>query len=163
TGFFNHIARAADGDLDPTFGNGGKVITDISGVDNLNDIALQPDGKIVAAGAYHLSNGNAHIAHARYNSDGSLDTTFGTNGKVLTTISTFGDAAYAVVVQPDGKIVVTGTVVLPSGGDWAFLTVRYNPNGTLDSGFGMNGAVITNIGNVDDRAEAIALQPDGKI
>ena len=161
-GLFGQAVRAADGDLDPSFGSGGKVITDINGVDNLNEIALQPDGKIVAAGSYRLTNGVAHIALARYNADGSLDTTFGTGGKVTTTISTFGDAAYAVVVQPDGKIIITGTVLLPTG-DRAFLTVRYNANGTLDNTFGTNGSVITNIGNDDDRSEAIALQPDGKI
>jgi uncharacterized delta-60 repeat protein len=162
-GAFVQSAWAADGDLDPTFGNGGKVITDINGVDRLNKIALQPDGKIVAAGAYRLTNGVSHIALTRYSADGALDTSFGTGGKVLTTVSSFGDAVYAVAIQTDGKILVAGTVLLPAGGDTAFLILRYNATGTLDQTFGTSGVVTTNIGDVDDRAEAIALQPDGKI
>jgi uncharacterized delta-60 repeat protein len=162
-GAFVQSVRSADGDLDPAFGSGGKVITDINGVDRLNKIALQADGKIIAVGAYRLTNGVSHIALARYNSDGTLDTSFGANGKVLTTVSTFGDAVYAVAIQTDGKIIAAGTVLLPAGGDTAFLILRYNANGTLDQTFGTGGVVTTNIGNVDDSAEAIALQTDGKI
>lgn len=161
---FVQAARAADGELDPTFGSGGKVLTDLSGgVDSLNEIALQPDGKIVAAGFYRLSNGNAHIELARYNSDGSLDSTFGTGGKVTTIVSTFGETANDVVIQPDGKIVIVGSVKTPVSGDPAFLAIRYNSNGSLDKSFGSGGIVITNIGDNADRAETLVLQPDGKI
>jgi uncharacterized delta-60 repeat protein len=158
------FSRAADGDLDQTFGNGGKVLSDLSGgFDHLSQIALQADGKIVAAGDFRLSNGNPHIELARYNSNGTLDASFGTNGRVTTTVSTFGEVANGVAIQPDGKIVIVGSVASPGAGDTSFLTVRYNANGSLDAGFGAGGVVITNIGDVSDTANAVALQTDGKI
>jgi uncharacterized delta-60 repeat protein len=157
-------ARAADGDLDPTFGNGGKVLTDLSGgIDNLSKIALQSDGKIVAVGDYRLTNGNSHIQLARYNSNGTLDTAFGTGGRVTTTVSNFGDFADDVIIQPDGKIIVAGSVTSPGVVDSSFLLLRYNSNGTLDTTFGTGGIVITNIGDYLDGVTAIALQGDGKI
>jgi uncharacterized delta-60 repeat protein len=160
---FGQAARA-DGELDPAFGSGGKVLTDLSGgVDNLSEIALQADGKIVAAGNYRLTNGNSHIELARYNSDGTLDLTFGTGGKVMTTVSNFGDFADDVVIQPDGKIIVAGSVTSPGVVDTSFLLVRYNPNGSLDATFGAGGIVTTNIADNRDAATAVALQPDGKI
>jgi uncharacterized delta-60 repeat protein len=156
--------HAADGDLDPTFGNGGKVLTDLSGgVDNLSKIALQPDGKIVAVGNYRLTNGNSHIQLARYNSNGTLDSTFGTGGRVTTIVSNFGDFASDVAIQPDGKLIICGSVTVPVGSDTSFLLVRYNSNGTLDTGFGSGGIVTTNIGTYYDSAGSIALQSDGKI
>jgi uncharacterized delta-60 repeat protein len=156
--------RAADGDLDFTFGNAGKVLTDLSGgVDNLSEIALQPDGKIVAAGNYRLTNGNSHIELARYNPDGTPDLTFGTGGKVATTVSNFGDSANAVVIQPDGRIIVAGSVTSPGVVDTSFLLVRYNANGSLDASFGAGGIVTTDIADNRDTASAVAVQPDGKI
>jgi uncharacterized delta-60 repeat protein len=148
-----------DGSLDATFGTGGKVITDFinNGSDEAHVLALQPDGKIVAAG--HVAWG-FDFALARYNPDGSLDVSFGNGGKVITS-----DAGYdwfsAVALQPDGKIVVAGW----SGGGFYsadFVLARYNFDGTLDAGFGSGGKVTTDLGG-DDRASAMALQPDGKI
>lgn len=158
------VARASDGDLDPAFGTGGKVLTDLSGgIDNLSKITLQPDGKLVAVGNYRLTNGNSHIELARYNSDGTLDLTFGTGGKVMTIVSNFGDVADDVIIQPDGKIIVCGSVTLPGVSDSSFLLLRYNSNGTLDTSFGSGGIVTTNIGTYRDSAGSIALQSDGKI
>ncbi|HEY0428294.1 MAG TPA: FG-GAP-like repeat-containing protein [Pyrinomonadaceae bacterium] len=161
---FGQIVRAADGDLDPAFGNGGKVLSDLSGgIDNLSKIALQPDGKILAVGNYRLSNGNSHIELARYNANGTLDTTFGTGGRVTTIISNSGDFADDVIVQPDNKILVGGSVSSPGVVDSSFLLVRYNPDGTLDTTFGTGGLTTTNIGDYLDGITAIALQADGKI
>jgi uncharacterized delta-60 repeat protein len=153
---------AADGDLDTTFGNGGRVITDVSGNDNLTDIALAPDGKIVAVGLTFAGTSSPRIAVVRYNSNGTLDTTFGTGGKVITQIS-FGAVANAVVVQPDGKVLVGGHVYVPSSVDTSFVLLRYNTDGSLDASFGSGGIVTTNIGDDRDSMTALALRADGRI
>ena len=154
--------RAADGDLDPTFGTGGKVVTDFNNsVDILNDLVLQPDGKVIAVGSTR-SGSSPHIALVRYNQNGTLDTSFGTGGKVITQIST-SDVADAVAVQPDGKIVIGGSTNLPSSVDSSFALARYNPNGTLDATFGNGGVVLTNIGDNLDGITALAIRLDGKI
>jgi uncharacterized delta-60 repeat protein len=131
-------------------------------------VQVQSDGKIVAAG---LAFGE--FALARYNPNGTLDTTFGTGGKVLTGFpkSTPGDGlAAALALQPDGKIVVAGQVFIPArptGQDY-FGVARYNANGTLDTTFGPNhnGEVTVLLGsyaNGGTDVQSIALQPDGKI
>ncbi len=142
-----------DGSLDPSFGNGGKVTTDFGGDDAAFAVALQADGKIVVAG---FSFGQ--VALARYNSDGTLDPSFGSGGKVTTSFGDCDGSAYALSLQPDGKIIVAGV----SCAD--FLLVRYNPDGSLDSGFGSRGKVTTNFGALYLAvARALALQADGKI
>lgn len=148
-------AYAAAGDLDPSFDSDGKVVTNSFGSsDEANAVALQPDGKIVVVG----ENGTDFLV-ARYNTDGSLDFSFGTGGKVT---ADFGaeDTAYAIAIQPDGKILVIGSTANGSSGDFAL--VRYNPNGSLDSSFGGNGKLITDFGGLD-AAFAVVLQPDGKL
>ncbi len=148
-------AYAAAGDLDPSFGSGGKVVTNFFGSsDEANAVALQADGKIVVVG----ENGTDFLV-ARYNTDGSLDSSFGTGGKITTD---FGaeDTAQAVAIQPDGKIIVVGHIVNGSISDFAL--ARYNPNGSLDTGFGGGGKLITDFGGYD-AVFAVALQPDGKL
>jgi uncharacterized delta-60 repeat protein len=114
---------AAAGSLDTTFGTGGKVTTAIgSGDDFARAVAIQSDGKIVAVGVsttdiYSIS------AIARYNTDGSLDTTFDSDGKVTTAIGSSSDSAYAVVIQSDGKIVAGGGS--NNGSNYDFAIVRY--------------------------------------
>jgi uncharacterized delta-60 repeat protein len=151
---------AAPGDLDPHFGTGGIVITDVSPSNNDNALAavLQPDGKIVAAGT---SFNGGDFAVVRYNPNGTLDTGFGTGGKVSTPVGSGSDFGNAVALQPDGKIVVAGQAMGSTNLDVA--VVRYLPNGLLDSGFGSGGQVITPIGTSDDVANSVAIQPDGKI
>lgn len=140
-----------NGSLDTTFGGGGTVRTDLGGQDSASAIALETNGKIVAAGS------SSGFALVRYNSNGSLDTTFGTGGKVTTDFSAF-DGASAFALQTDGKIVVAGF----SSSDFAL--ARYNTNGSLDTTFGTGGKVITDINNgSSDLASAIAVQLDGKI
>jgi uncharacterized delta-60 repeat protein len=156
---------AAPGDLDPTFGNGGIVITRGFNGNNPNYLshalamAIQPDGKIVVVGE-----GNDgpftfvawDFAVVRYNTDGSLDSSFGSNGRVVTHLSDNYDGAMAVAIQPDGKIVVAGRC---DRTDSNSAVVRYNPNGSLDASFNSTGLVITS-GIV---VSSVAIQADGKI
>jgi len=155
-------AQAADGDLDPTFGSGGKVLTDFgSPGDVAFAVASQADGKVVAAGISDAA-GSFDFALARYNPDGSLDASFGSGGKVLTDFgSQVWDIVSAVAIQPDGKIVAAGVSRAANGYDWDIALVRYNPDGSLDASFGAGGKVRT--GLLGGFANAVALQPDGRI
>ncbi|MBS0314262.1 MAG: hypothetical protein JSS05_08750 [Proteobacteria bacterium] len=150
-----------NGALDTDFGSGGTVISPFDSSDGLAwAIALQPDGKIVVAGAcYNSTNGDFCLA--RYQASGALDTGFGSGGKVISPIGSGHDAAYAVALQPDGKIVLAGGC--RNGSGYVFCLARYQVNGALDTSFGSDGKVINPNGSDDDRAWAIALQPDGKI
>ncbi len=153
-------AQATPGALDTSFGTGGKVTTAIgSSDDDANGVVLQPDGKIVAAGSSYGTNDD--FALARYNADGSLDAGFGTGGKVTTAIGSSTDEAFALALQADGKIVAAGYSYNGANADFAL--ARYNPDGLLDPGFGAGGKVTTAIGSSGDVANAVALQPDGKI
>ena len=156
-------SNAAPGDLDTAgFGSGlGKVMTPIgSNNDVANAVALQPDGKIVVAG--NCYNGvNEDFCLARYLPSGALDTSFNTTGKLMTPIGSIGDIAYALALQPDGKIVVAG--YCSNDGNNDFCLARYLPSGALDTSFNATGTVITPIGSSYDYANALALQPDGKI
>jgi uncharacterized delta-60 repeat protein len=153
-------AWAADGDLDPAFGNGGKVVTDFNNsTDWLSRIALQPDGKIVAIGDTHPSHKGAL---ARYNPDGTLDATFGNGGKVIT-VANVRESATGLLILPEGKIMISGSIDLPSSSNTSFALLRYNSDGSADSTFGNGGIVTTDVGPNDDQAYAIALQSDGKI
>jgi uncharacterized delta-60 repeat protein len=168
-------ALAAGGDLDPSFGDRGLVTTTefYEGLGSAGAIALQPDGKIVVAG-YLWSDPEMEFAVARFDVDGGLDPTFAGDGTASTIFSTGEDCyeeARSVLVQSDGKIVAVGV----SSCKWSepdreasglFLLARYNVDGTPDGTFGENGTVMTSFGDPADcsaRAEAAALQPDGKI
>jgi len=149
-----------NGTLDTTFGTGGKVKTTFADIDYVAALALQSDGKIVAAGMT-IVNFSPMFAVARYNSNGTLDPTFGTGGKVTTS---FGGPtqAFAAAVQADGKIVVAGYAHLTNG--WRFALARYNSNGTLDSTFGSGGKKTTAFGSpTTAQVNSITIQPDGKI
>jgi uncharacterized delta-60 repeat protein len=159
-------AQAAAGDLDPTFGTGGQVTTDFSrSTDIANAVALQPDGKLVVVGQTYKNNDytGEDFAVARYNTDGTLDTTFGVNGKVRTDFPGLAAVASSVLVQPDGKILVAGGAfpLFTFLGD--FELVRYNPNGSPDTSFGNGGIVTTSFPGQGSYAFALALQSDGKI
>lgn len=158
TNDFALVRYNSDGSLDNTFGIGGIVITDIdsTSLDVGNSVVIQPDGKIVVAGTSNIA--SEDIAIVRYNSNGSLDTTFGFGGIVTTDLST-NDRGNSVALQSDGKIVVTGATYITSNFD--FITLRYNNNGTLDSTFGIGGIVTTNFDN--DIGHSVVIQSDGKI
>ena len=100
--------HAAPGDLDATFGSGGKVMTDFGDNEIANAIAIQPDGKIVVAGEATYA---GRFALARYNPNGSLDSSFGNGGKLIS----ISGSINAVTVQPDGKILVAGIIVVSPG------------------------------------------------
>jgi uncharacterized delta-60 repeat protein len=149
-----------DGQLDTNFNGTGKLTTSIGGNDGANALALQPDGKLVAAGTSH--NGSDYdFALARYNPDGSLDTTLNGSGKVTTAIGSGEDYANSLVLQPNGKLVAAGTS--HNGSDNDFALVRYNPDGSLDTTLNGSGKVTTAIGSGSDFAESLVLQPDGKL
>ncbi len=156
---------AAPGNLDLTFGNGGKVVTPI-GSDNDYSFgaSIQSDGKIVLAG--ETFNGtNRDFALARYNTNGSLDTAFGSGGKVVTPIGSGDESAGDLAIQSDGKIIVAG-YSYNANSLIDFALVRYNTDGSLDNSFGIGGKVVTSFGSVGSDlviAHAIAIQSDGKI
>jgi len=151
-------AFAQPGDLDQAFSGDGKAITDFTAKDDfIWDIAIQADGKVVAAGG--AANGK-HFALARYRTNGTLDPTFGGDGMVVTKMTDGTDFLTAVAIQDDQKIVAAGEVG-GSGGRYGL--TRYLPNGRLDDTFGGDGRVMTNLSPGLDRAWGIAIQTDGKI
>lgn len=165
-----HFAQAANGDLDTTFGspNGWVQTLGFSSDDGYDEYAeavtVQPDGKIVVAGRYWIGTDWDSFV-LRLNANGTLDTSFGTGGKVTFSVSA-GENCYdypqAVAVQPDGKIVVAGSAFMDATRHYDVFAARINPNGTFDTSFGSTGLIVFATTNLD-AAEAIALQPDGKI
>ncbi len=152
-----------DGSLDTSFGVGGKVTTDLTAdQDQIKAIAIQPDGKIVAVGPVKNGSRLHDFAVARYNSNGTLDLSFGINGWVATDFFGGQDFAYAVVLQADGKIVVAGAADIVKD-QAAFAVARYTAGGNLDITFSEDGRLVTDFGTGGDYAYAVCLQPDGKV
>ena len=149
---------AAPGDLDPSFGVGGKVVLPFGDKPFGRGVAIQPDGRIVVAG----SGGDpARFAVSRLLPDGALDPSFGAGGTVTTALGDFAEAR-AVAVQPDGKIVAVGAAKGAANGDFAF--VRYRADGTPDPGFGGgDGIVVLPVGADHDEASAVSIGADGRI
>ncbi len=151
---------AADGELDTTFDTDGAAVYDGGNFDEGNAVAIQADGKIVVAG-YRHNGTNWDIVVLRYNSDGTPDTTFDTNGAAIYAgAGNLNDEGNAVVIQADGKIVVAGYSWIGTGYD--IVVLRYNSDGTPDTTFDTNGAAIYDSGNFD-LGYAVAIQADGKI
>jgi uncharacterized delta-60 repeat protein len=151
----------SDGTLDKTFGSSGKVIQPIGSYDDYGySLAIQPDGKILFGG--YCDNGiNNDFCIARFNSNGTLDNSFGFSGKVIQPIGTWDDEGYSLAIQPDGKILLGGSC--DNGRNNDFCIARFNANGTLDTSFGTGGKIIQPIGSFDDYGYSLAIQPDGKI
>jgi uncharacterized delta-60 repeat protein len=163
---FALVRYLSNGTIDTTFGSGGKVRTDFGGsnIDMALAAALQPDGKIVAAGTNTDATGSrVTFAVARYNSNGTLDRTFDSTGRASVDFGSFGQAAEEVLIQSDGKIVTVGFPSGEEGSDSDFLLARLNTNGSLDTSFGVGGKVRTSFGNLNGGANAAVLQADGKI
>ncbi len=156
-----------DGTLDGSFGSGGRVRTDLGGLDIAHALALQADGRLVVAG----STSNAMVpgdygdfAVVRYAPDGSPDPTFGAAGVVITNLGAY-DVALAVLVQPDGKLVVAGEG--GKAGDPTFVLARYGADGSLDGSFGSGGLVAVDFPDgatrLVERQPTALLQADGKV
>lgn len=148
--------------LDPSFNFNGKVINQSANEEIANAVAVQSDGKIVVAGSVSKTATFSRFILLRYNTDGSIDTNFGIDGRVETTISGTEDVINSILIQSDGKIVVGGT----SWSDdtrYDYVIARYNSNGTLDNTFGNNGVVVFDVNGDDEKVNSIAIQDDGKI
>jgi uncharacterized delta-60 repeat protein len=149
-----------NGTIDTSFGTGGRVLTSIKYFAGAHAVAIQGDGKIVVAGdSFAKLNSTANIALVRYNTDGSLDTSFGAAGVVVTSVPGAPSDAYAISIQTDQKIVVGGWAQ-PSS--YEFAVVRYNTDGSLDSSFGTGGIVTTPVGSYAS-GEGLAIGGDGTI
>jgi uncharacterized delta-60 repeat protein len=155
------IARLnPDGSLDNGFATGGKLVLQIGGqACAAAGTLVQPDGKTVVAGYAYVST-NESFCVLRLMTNGVLDSSFGSNGIATTTFGTTNAEPSAIVLQPDGKLVVTGSLLGPNTD---FAAARYNLNGSLDTSFGINGKVATAVGAGNDQNTAAALQSDGKI
>lgn len=145
----------SDGSLDTTFSGDGRQTTDFGADDYGFAVALQSDGKIVVAGS-----SGTNFALLRYNSNGNLDTSFDSDGRVTTDLGGI-DIGYALVLQSDGRILVAGGSEV--AGDEDFAIVRYLSNGSLDSSFDGDGVRTIGYSTGRDRAYALALQSDGRI
>jgi|SRR5581483_4117202 len=170
-----------NGTLEPGFGNGGRVVTDFrapgAGASSPGEssecspascsgnsaqafaVALQPDGKVVAAGGV-VTDGFGGFAVARYLPNGELDPGFGDGGKAVTSTGSVDARAFALAIQPDGKLVVGGYTLRAS---FDFALVRYLPDGRLDPSFGDGGIVVTDFFDGMDQIRAVAIQPNGKV
>ncbi|MCI5179218.1 MAG: hypothetical protein D3911_07835 [Candidatus Electrothrix sp. AW3_4] len=150
----------ADGSLDSEFNIDGMVSTAVgSNDDEVFALALQQDNKILAAG-YSSTNGNRDFALARYNSDGSLDRDFGLEGLVVTAVSDSDDEITGIVVQDDGKILLTGTALGNEGR--VVVLSRYQQDGSPDTTFADEGFMLSAVGT-DARAESLLLTDEGGI
>jgi uncharacterized delta-60 repeat protein len=157
-------AMAAPGALDTAFNGTGAVTTGIIKVDQAYDVAIDSSDRVVLGG-FTFNGSNRDLSLVRYSSDGSLDSSFSSDGKVNTDVGGLGgdDQIDAITLQSNGKIVVAGSTV-PPGGNADFLVARYNADGTLDSGFGGGtGYVTTDVASGADVANGVAIDSGGNI
>jgi uncharacterized delta-60 repeat protein len=156
-------AATAPGSLDTSFGQGGSATVALGSNTAAVAVAVQPDGKIVTAGASTISGRNVIVA-VRMLPSGALDPSFGVNG--ITTVSinggAFDDSGAALALEPDGKIVIAGGGRTAPLGPIGFAAVRLLPDGTPDPNFGQGGSATVAIGTTAI-AQAVVVQPDGKI
>lgn len=162
---FAETFLSAPGDLDTSFGTGGKVTTPSnSSVSFKNAVAVQPDGKIVVVAIYQTTTAsNDDFFVVRYNANGTLDTTFDGDGFLRTNFDNRFDVPSDVKVQPDGKIVVVGKSGTSFTSGYDVAVARYNSDGSLDTTFDGDGKVLTPIGTANDEGNAVIIQPNGKI
>jgi uncharacterized delta-60 repeat protein len=160
---FAVLRFSKDGVIDTTFGSNGVAVYDFGvAEDELYDIAIQSDDRIVAVGAVDSATDDLNIGVVRLQADGSVDTAFGNQGQISTDFFHQLDYAAAVAIQPDGKIVVAGSA-FRTATDGAFAAVRYDTAGALDPTFSSNGKVFSNTGPIYDFATSVEIQSDGKI
>ena len=152
---------AAPGDLDTTFSSDGKVTTDIGTTDAGRAVAIQSDGKIVVAGFAQIS-GTYEFAVVRYGTDGTLDSSFSSDGIATIDVSSGHDYAYAIAIQSDGMIVVGGVTGV-GGANTEFGVARLTSSGVLDTGFSTDGKIEFGVGAGDDVLTGLAIASDGDI
>jgi uncharacterized delta-60 repeat protein len=158
---FSLIRLNADGSLDSTFGSGGKFIVPMgSGYDQGGSLIQQIDGKLVLGG-YSFNGSNDDFSLIRLNTDGSLDSTFNGNGRLIVPVGSGHDNGVSLTQQADGKLVLSGTSYNGSNDD--FSLIRLNTNGSLDSTFGNGGKLIMPVGSGDDWGQSLTQQADGKL
>lgn len=151
----------ADGSLDASFGTAGRVQTDTgSPFQTVQDLWVLPDQTILAAGT-RMNDQDQDVLLVRYLSDGSLDTSFGNAGWVSTDLGSTADSVNHMTVQSDGRILLVGGVALGVNGEMAL--VRYLADGSLDSGFGQGGKVLTGLNADYADARAVAVASDGSL
>lgn len=151
----------ADGSQDLAFGSNGKATPPIT----VKAITIQADGRIITAG--HCGNANDFCV-SRLNSDGSVDTGYGNGGYNQLAIGVQHDEINAVLAQTDGKVVAGGLCQVPGGPGLRsdFCIARYHTDGSIDTAFGNNGVVLTDVDPVGNSLEWVtdlAQQPDGKL
>lgn len=157
-----------DGTLDPGFGTTffytGRRTDFLGGNDRAYAVAFQ-DSRVLVAGSATIQNGDEDFAFARYNSNGTLDSSFGFGGMSVTTFGGYSDIIFGIKLQPDGKIIAAGQRSYFHLKQVArdFALARYSPNGFLDPTFSGDGKLTTDFGTTNDVAKAVALQADGKI
>jgi uncharacterized delta-60 repeat protein len=150
-----------DGSLDTSFGSNGSGISGNAPI-TINNAIQQSDGKIIVTGK--TGTNSSDIGLARYNNDGSLDTSFGDGGKVSTDFNGGNDVGNSLVIQKDGKVVVAGTASKDATNQASdFALARYNSDGSLDTSFGNNGKIITDANTGSEQFNQIKLQSDGNI
>lgn len=157
----------ANGTLDNSFDGDGKLTTSFSKGKSkaiANSVVVQPDGKILVVGDAVAGNGFFDFALARYNPNGTPDASFGASGKVTTDFYARSDQAFAVALQPDGKIVVAGKADSLSASN-QFAIARYNANGTLDASFDGDGkvALLEPAFGIFGKFTGLSIQADGRI
>jgi uncharacterized delta-60 repeat protein len=164
-------ARGDDGALDPSFGDDGTVTSGIGpGHDDLEAIAIDASGRIVAAGGSHTNTTATPpwfaFSVARYNADGTLDPSFGGDGTVLTSVGAYCDWGRAVAIDARGRVVVAGLSSMLNGtfcpSKASFALARYNPDGSLDRTFGDDGTVVTPMGG-ESWGNAVGIDGHGRI
>ena len=157
-----HAARyTADGVLDNSFGVNGKVSIGIGGSSGANTMKLQSDGKIILGG-YTSDNLIEKFALVRYHTNGTLDTSFGTNGQVVTPIG-YSGSVNSLIIQNDGNILSAGSAKESNSSGSSFALSRHTTNGTLDFSFGINGTKISPIYSSNSVGKSVGLQSDEKI
>ena len=153
-----------DGSIDNSFGSNGKQITDFGMTDEIVSIALQANGKIIAAGNSDNRVSSFRFAVARYNVDGTLDNTFSGDGKLLISPIGNSDVCQSVAVDNEGRIVLAGYTFIGVNYDSAtFAVARINGDGTYDNTFSDNAKQRTNFDGAESFASSVAIQTDGKI
>lgn len=156
--FVSATIYAQPGKLDSSFSNDGKVITDFEGLTHIEGITLQKNGKIIVAGGGSLGE---YFSLARYNKNGSIDKSFGNNGKVISQQEEH-PVFTGVALQSDEKIIAVGTANL-RGYYKQVVIYRFTAKGILDSSFGDNGFAFLTPRDIDSRSPAVAIQTDDKI